>query len=72
MRDLLADAVTPQLDVLLAAAVETQNPLLPLRELAVAFSVQEATLRQWVGRGQLVAVKRRGRLYSHPLLQLRD
>jgi hypothetical protein len=72
MHGLLADSVTPQLDILLAEAVETQGPLLPLREFAAVFGVQEATLCQWVGRGQLVAVKRRGRLYSRPLLRLRD
>ena len=48
------------------------SPLQPLSELAQGFGVQEATLRQWVTRGQLVAVKRGRRLYSHPLLRLRD
>ncbi|WP_185974791.1 MerR family transcriptional regulator [Deinococcus detaillensis] len=61
----------PQLDTLLAAAVEPHSPLQPLSELASAFGVQEATLRQWVTRGQLVAVKRGRRLYSHQLLYLR-
>ncbi len=72
MQDLLADGVLPQLDVLLAAAVEAESRLQPLSELAQGFGVQEATLRQWVTRGQLVAVKRGRRLYSHPLLRLRD
>ncbi len=72
MQDLLADGTTPQLDVLLAVAVEASSPLQPLSELAQGFGVQEATLRQWVTRGQLVAVKRGRRLYSHPLLRLRD
>ncbi|WP_425145141.1 MerR family transcriptional regulator [Deinococcus sp.] len=43
----------------------------PLSELAAELGVQEATLRQWVSRGQLVAVRRGRRLYSHPLLTLR-
>ena len=60
------------IDVLLAAAVEALHPLRPLRELAAEFGVQEATLRQWVSRSQLVAVRRGRRLYSHPLLLLRD
>lgn len=72
MRNLLADGVIPQLDVLLAASAEARSPLLPLSEMAQGFGVQEATLRQWVTRGQLVAVKRGRRLYSHPLLRLRD
>ena len=58
MQNLLADAVIPQLDTLLALAVEAGSTLLPLAELAPEFKVQEATLRQWVSRGQLVAVKR--------------
>lgn len=72
MQDLLADGVIPQLDVLLASAVEATSPLQPLSELAQGFGVQEATLRQWAARGQLVAAKRGRRLYSHPLLRLRD
>ncbi|WP_161883810.1 Fic family protein [Deinococcus alpinitundrae] len=72
MQDLLADGVLPQLDILLAAAVEATSPLQPLSELAQGFGVQEATLRQWVTRGQLVAVKRGRKLYSHSLLRLRD
>lgn len=72
MQDLLADGVTPQLDILLALSVEAVSPLRPLSELAQGFGVQEATLRQWVTRGQLVAVKRGRRLYSHPLLRLQD
>lgn len=72
MVNLLADGVIPQLDRLLAASVEERSPLRPLRDLAADFGVQEATLRQWVTRGQLVAVKRGRRLYSHPELLLRE
>ena len=71
MQHLLADGVIPQLDTLLASAVEARFALQPLSELAAGFGVQEATLRQWVTRGQLVAVRRGRRLYSHPLLSLR-
>ncbi len=71
MQNLLADGVIPQLDTLIATAVEARFPLQPLSELASAFGVQEATLRQWITRGQLVAVKRGRRLYSHRLLSLR-
>ena len=69
MEALLMEGVLPQLDALIAAAVEAkQPPLLTLRELAPQFGVQEATLRQWVTRGKLIAVKRGGRLMSHPEL----
>ena len=71
MQHLLADGVIPQLDTLLASAVEARFALQPLSELAAGFGVQEATLRQWVTRGQLVAVRRGRRLHSHPLLSLR-
>ncbi|MFN4250455.1 Fic family protein [Deinococcus sp.] len=72
MAGLLADGAIPQLDRLLAAAVEAHSPLRPLSELAADFGVQEATLRQWVTRGHLVAVKRGRRLQSHPELLLRQ
>ena len=72
LQHLLADGVIPQLDLLLAARVEEHTPLLPLRDLAAQFDVQEATLRQWVTRGHLVAVKRGRRLYSHERLLLRN
>lgn len=69
MEELLMEGVLPQLDALIAAAVEAREPpLLTLRELAPQFGVQEATLRQWVTRGKLIAVKRGGRLMSHPEL----
>lgn len=69
MEGLLMEGVLPQLDALIAAAVEAREPpLLTLRELAPQFGVQEATLRQWVTRGKLIAVKRSGRLMSHPEL----
>ena len=74
LEDLLAGSVIPQLEALMVAAIEAQGQQLqPLRALsdASALGVKEATLRQWVTRGQLVAVKRGGRLYSHPELLLR-
>lgn len=71
MQHLLADAVIPQLDLLLTAAVEAREALLPFSDLAPLFGVQEATLRQWVTRGQLVAVRRGRKLHSHPLLLMR-
>lgn len=67
---LLREGVQPQLDRLIIAAVETGQELRELRDLAPMFGVQEATLRQWVTRGRLIAVKRGRRLVSHPKLFL--
>lgn len=71
MQHLLADAVKPQVDVLLASAAESLSPLQPLSQMAAELNVKEATLRQWVTRDQLVAVKRGRKLFSHPRLVLR-
>lgn len=66
MEALLLEGVLPQLDALIVGAVETEDPpLVTLRDLAPTFGVQEATLRQWVTRGKLIAIKRGGRLMSH-------
>ena len=66
LETLLMDGVLPQLDTLIVRAVEHESgPLLTLRHLAPSFGVQEATLRQWVSRGKLIAVKRGGKLLSH-------
>ena len=61
------------MDGLFVAALEAQGKeLQTLRALAEApeMGIKEATLRQWVTRGRLIAVKRSGRLYSHPDLLL--
>jgi fido (protein-threonine AMPylation protein) len=68
LETLLLEGITPQLDALIVAAVGAQEALRTLRELAPQFGVQEATLRQWVIRGKLLATKRGGRLVSHPRL----
>jgi phage antirepressor YoqD-like protein len=44
--------------------------LLALRDLALQLGVQEVTLRQWVLRDKLIAVKRGKRLYSHAKLRM--
>ncbi|MHA0040152.1 Fic family protein [Deinococcus sp. PESE-13] len=71
MQNLLADGVVPQLDLLLVKLAQEQEPLRPLADLAAHLGVQEATLRQWVSRGQLIAVKQGRKLYSAPSLFLR-
>lgn len=73
LEELLASSVIPQLEALIVAALEAQgNELQTLRALAEVseMGIKEATLRQWVTRGRLIAVKRGGRLYSHPALVL--
>jgi len=62
--------VRSQLDRLIVSVVEAQEELLELRDLAPGFGVQEATLRQWISRGRLLAVKRGRRLVSHRRLFL--
>ncbi|MFB9993606.1 Fic family protein [Deinococcus oregonensis] len=71
LQQLLTEGTLPQLNLLIAAAVEAKTPLQPLRELAPELGVQEATLRQWVQRGHLIALKRGGRLLSHSELLVR-
>jgi fido (protein-threonine AMPylation protein) len=68
---LLVEGVRPRLDVLIAAALERREPLLALRDLALQLGVQEVTLRQWVLRDKLIAVKRGKRLYSHAKLRIK-
>ena len=73
LEELLASSVIPQLEALIVAALEARGKeLQTLRALAEApeMGIKEATLRQWVTRGRLIAVKRGGRLYSHPALVL--
>ncbi|GGJ53195.1 Fic family protein [Deinococcus roseus] len=65
---LFTASLTPQMHTLLALAVETKEPLLPFSELSKVLEVKESTLRKWVERDQLVAIKRGKRWYSHPLL----
>lgn len=58
------------MDPLIAAAMERQEPLIEFKLLAPQLGVQESTLRQWVHRGRMIAVKRGRKLYSHPKLFL--
>jgi len=70
LETLLLEAVSPQLDTVLALSAEKHAPLLDFATLASELSVQEATLRQWVRRGHLVALKRGRKLYSNAILLL--
>lgn len=67
---LLFDGLRLSMDPIIASAYERKEPLLEFKELAPRMKVQESTLRQWVHRGKLIAVRRRKKLYSHPRLSV--
>ncbi len=67
---LLCEGLSPWLDKMIVTNLERQEPLLEFKALAPQMGVQESTLRQWVHRGKLIAVKRGKKLYSHPRLLL--
>jgi Fic family protein len=70
LESLLYEGLLPRLDQVIALAIEPRESLMELNDLAPDFSVKESTLRQWVHRGKLIAIKRQGKLYSHPRLYL--
>lgn len=70
LEKLLCEGVRPRLDALIAGVLERKAGLKDLRALAEEFGVQEVTLRQWVIRDKLIAVKRGKKLYSHSSLRL--
>lgn len=70
LESLLFEGLLIGMDPLIATAYERQEPLLEFKELAPRMQVQESTLRQWVHRGKLIAVRRGKKLYSHPRLLL--
>lgn len=67
---LFYENLLPRLDRVTAAALENQESLMELEKLAPHYGVKEGTLRQWVHRGKLIAVRRGRKLYSHPRLYL--
>ena len=67
---LLCDGILPRLNQLIILALERQEPLLELPEVAARLGVKETALRKRIERGTLLAIKRGKRLYSHPLLAL--
>lgn len=69
---LLSDSLVPQLDHLIIANLEKQEPLVDMATLSRSTGIKEGTLRQWVNRAKLIAVKRGNRLYSHPGLILAE
>ena len=67
---LLSEGLQPRMDRLIATVFQKQAPLLEFKELAPQMGVKEGTLRQWVNRGKLIAIKKGNKLYSHPQLYL--
>jgi excisionase family DNA binding protein len=67
---LLCESLSPWLDKMIITNLEHREPLMEFKELAPRLNVQESTLRQWVHRGKLIAVRRGKKLYSHPRLFL--
>ncbi|HEY7356763.1 MAG TPA: Fic family protein [Ktedonobacterales bacterium] len=70
LEELLFDGLCLSLDPIIATALERLDALLEFKELAPRLGVQESTLRQWVHRGKLIAIRRGKKLYSHPRLSL--
>jgi fido (protein-threonine AMPylation protein) len=68
--NLLCEGLLPRLDLITVLAMEKQEPLMDLNAMAARLEVKEGTLRQWILRGKLVAIKRGKKLYSHPKLIL--
>lgn len=69
---LLAAGLQPRLEQMVATTLALKESLLTFKDLALHFGVKEATLRQWVKRNKLIAIKRANKLYSHPRLYLCD
>lgn len=67
---IIAQALSQRIDRIIAAVVEKEQGLVPLSELAPHFGVKPPTLRKWIERDKLIAVKRNGKLCSHPSLYL--
>lgn len=70
LEELFCEGLQPNLDKVIIALIERQEPLIEFKSLASVMRVQESTLRQWVHRGKLIAIKRGKKLYSHPFLLL--
>ena len=70
LKELLYLGLKPRLDTIIVTALKQQESLLMLRELTDYFQVKETTLRQWIKRDKLIAIKENNKLYSHPKLYL--
>ena len=70
LKELLYLGLKPRLEKMIITALRLKEPLLILRDLSDYFQVKETTLRQWIKRDKLIAIKENNKLYSHPKLYL--
>lgn len=70
LEELMYNSLIPTIEPLIASALERKEPLLDFDTLATRMSVKESTMRKWRQRGQLIAIRRGRKSYSHPLLYL--
>lgn len=70
LKELLYLGLKPRLEKMIITALNIKEPLLILKDLSDYFQVKETTLRQWIKRDKLIAIKENNKLYSHPKLYL--
>ena len=65
LEDILYKGALTSMDRIIASTVEQKNDLKSLADLATEVGVQPATLRKWVERDKMIAIMKKGKLYSH-------
>jgi Fic family protein len=70
LAQILCEGLLPRLETMIVLAMEKQEPLLDLPEVAARLRIKEDALRQRIQRGKHLAIKRGKRLYTHPRLAL--
>lgn len=70
LKELLYLGLKSRLEKMIIMALKQGEKLLLLRDLTDYFQVKETTLRQWISRDKLIAIKENNKLYSHPKLYL--
>lgn len=70
LQELLYLGLKPRLDLMIITALKQTESLFILKDLTDYFQVKETTLRQWIKRDKLIAIKENNKLYSHPQLYL--
>ena len=70
LSQLLCEGLLPRLDMMTILAMEKQEALMEMPEVAAQLGIKEDTLRQRIQRGRHLAIKRGKKLYSHPRLAL--
>lgn len=68
LEQILCKGALISLDRIIASTVEKKKELKPLAELAPEIGVKSATLRKWIERDKMIAIMRKGKLYSHESL----